>query len=184
MSYYDEETGKALDLIPEELAIRRGMTYHKDWRGKICYAEDEAPLLIDRLYNHEVISAEHHFYAVQVLTMRKLFLSPVGVKVGMLQVRRGEDEPAADKPVPMQDTDYLRVLRGIRHPGYRRAVQEVCDEAADPELYQAYGLQRHTVMAALDTMCDAVRALWELRSACVDGGCSACDGSCTARSQP
>ena len=60
----------------------------------------------------EIIAADHHFYGVQLITMRKLFLSPVGFKVGMLLVRRDDDQ-AADKAIPMEDTDYLRVLRAV-----------------------------------------------------------------------
>jgi hypothetical protein len=156
------DDGKPEDIVPEHVAIRRGMTYHKDRHGKVCSAEDEAPLLIDRLYNHEIISDEHHFYGVQLITMRKLFLSPVGFKVGMLRVKR-EDDQAVEKPIPMEDTDYLRVLRGVRNVASQRLIREICDEDADPALYQVYGRQVHPVIQALDAMCSSVRALWEAK---------------------
>ena len=133
---YNDETGKPEDIVPEYVAIRRGMTYSKDRHGKVCQAEIEAPLLIDQLYNHEIIAADHHFYGVQLITMRKLFLSPVGFKVGMLLVRR-EDDQAEDKPIPMEDTDYLRVLRGVKSLASQRLLREICDEAADPAVYLA-----------------------------------------------
>jgi hypothetical protein len=155
-----DENGKPIDVIPEEMAIRRGMSYRLDRHGKVYQAEDEAPLLIDRLYNHEIIAADHHFYGVQFLTMRKVFLAPVGFKIGMMLVRR-DDEQAGDKPIPMQDTDYLRVLRGVKNVTHQRLLRDVCDELANPETYPLYGRQTHTVIAAFDALCDAVKALWE-----------------------
>src|SRR4051794_35214828 len=100
------------DLISEALAIRRGMVYRKDASGRVCDAHQPTPLLLDVLLDKRIITYDHHFYGVQMLAMRKLFLSPVAVKVGMLRVR-SEDGAAPDKPVPMEDTDYLRVLREI-----------------------------------------------------------------------
>lgn len=156
------EDGKPEDIVPEEVAIRRGMVYSKDRHGKVCQAEIEAPLLIDQLYNHEIIHADHHFYGVQLITMRKVFLAPVGFKIGMLLVKR-EDDQAEDKPIPMEDTDYLRVLRGIRNLTSQRLLREVCDEAADPYLFPIYRRQTYNVVAAFDALCDAVGALWETK---------------------
>lgn len=155
------EDGKPEDIVPESVAIRRGMDYSLDRHGKVCRAEVEAPLLIDQLYNHEIIAADHHFYGVQVITMRKLFLSPVGFKVGMLLVKRDDDDQARDKPIPMEDTDYLRTMRGIKSLAHQRIVQEICDESADPAMYQVYGRQAHMVCAAFDALCEAVGELWE-----------------------
>lgn len=157
---YNEKTGKPEDLIPEELAIRRGMDYSLDRHGKVCRAEIEAPLLIDQLYNHEIIGADHHFYGVQFITMRKLFLSPVGYKVGMLRVKR-DNEQAGDKPIPMEDTDYLRVLRLVKNPAHQKLLKAICDEEADPALYPLYGRQGHVVRDAFDALCEAVGELWE-----------------------
>ncbi|WP_020472379.1 hypothetical protein [Zavarzinella formosa] len=160
---HNDETGKPEDLIPEHIAIRRGMVYSKDRHDKICRAEIEAPLLIDQLYNHEIIASDHHFYGVQLITMRKLFLSPVGYKIGMLLVRRDDAEEAGDKPVPMEDTDYLRALRGVRGHTAQRLLREICDEAADPRLYFAYGRHAHAVVSAFDSLCASVRELWEAK---------------------
>src|ERR1700733_13416254 len=157
------DDGKPEDIVPEQVAIRRGMIYRKDRHGKVCEAEIEAPLLVDQLYNHEIIAADHHFYGVQLITMRKLFLSPVGFKVGMLIVKRDGDE-AQDKPIPMEDTDYLRVLRYVKSPTSQRLIREICDEAADPYLFPIYGRQGHLVMAAFDALCDAVQKLWDEKS--------------------
>src|ERR1700733_5013342 len=125
------DDGKPEDIVPEQVAIRRGMIYRKDRHGKVCRAEIEAPLLIDQLYNHEIIHADHHFYGVQLITMRKLFLAPVGFKVGMLLVKRDDDQ-AESKPIPMEDNDSLRVLRLVKNPTHQRMLMEICDEAADP----------------------------------------------------
>jgi hypothetical protein len=158
---YDEKN-KPIDLVPEHIAIRRGMTYSKDRHDKVCRAEIEAPLLIDQLYSHEIIHDDHHFYGVQLITMRKLFLAPVGFKVGMMLVKREPDaDEAADKPIPMEDTDYLRALRLVKNPTNQRLLREVCDEAADPYLFPIYGRQVHTVIAAFDALCEAVGELWE-----------------------
>ena len=161
------DDGKPEDIVPEHVALRRGMRYRKDRHGKVSFAEDEAPFLIDRLYNHGVILADHHFYGVQFLTMRKLFTSPVGVRVGMLRVRRDGDQ-AEDKPIAMEDTDYLRVLRGVRSVTAQRLIREVCDEAADPGLHPVYARQGHAVRAAFDALCDAVQELWERKRADAD----------------
>ena len=158
------DDGKPEDIVPEHVAIRRGMVYSKDRHDKVCRAEIEAPFLIDQLYNHEIIAADHHFYGVQFLTMRKLFLAPVGLKVGMLLVKR-DDEQADEKPIPMEDTDYLKVLRGVKSLAHQRLLREICDEAADPAVYLAYARQEHAVVAAFDSLCDAVIALWEAKKA-------------------
>lgn len=159
---YNEKTNKPEDIVPEHVAIRRGMVYSKDRHGKVCRTEIEAPLLIDQLYNHEIIAANHHFYGVQLLTMRKLFLSPVGFKVGMLHVKRERDpEEADEKPIPMEDTDYLRVLRSIKSLADKRLLQEICDEAADPNRYPFYGRQGHSVIAAFDALRNAIPELWD-----------------------
>lgn len=155
-----DENGKPVDVVPEDVAIRRGMVYSKDRHGKVCRAEVEAPLLIDQLYNHEIIHADHHFYGVQVINMRKLFLSPLRTKVCVLLVTRGEDD-TADKSTPMDDMDYLKVLRHIRNHKSERIIREVCDEAADPYLFPVYGRDRHAVAAAFDSLCAAVRRLWD-----------------------
>ncbi|WP_246173512.1 hypothetical protein [Limnoglobus roseus] len=150
---YNEETGKPEDLVPEHIAIRRSMVYSKDRHDKVCRAEVEAPLLIDQLYNHEIIGADHHFYGAQFITMRKLFLAPVGYKVGMMLVKRvGDDEPAPDKPIPMEDTDYTRTMRLVKNPANQKLLRDICDEDADPSLYPFYGRQTHTVTAAFDAL--------------------------------
>ena len=159
---YDEETGKPEDIVPESIAQRRGMAYTKDRHGKVCQAEIEAPLLIDQLYNHEIITSDHHFNGVQLITMRKLFLSPVGYKIGMLLVKRDDDQ-ASDKPIAMEDTDYLRVMRLVKGDASQRLLREICDETAEPHLYPAYGRQRHVVVAAFDALCVAVGMLWEAK---------------------
>jgi hypothetical protein len=171
------DKGKPEDLVPEKVALRRGMVYSKDRHGKVCRAEIEAPLLIDQLYNHEIIAADHHFYGVQLITMRKLFLSPVGFKVGMMLVKRESDvDEAADKPIPMEDTDYLRALRLVKNPASQRLLREICDESADPYLFPIYGRQGHTVIAAFDALCDAIGELWEAKKHCRDKACSRCEG--------
>ena len=172
MSFYNDKTGKPEDIVPESVAKRRGMVYSKDRHGKVCQAEIEAPLLIDQLYNHEIIHADHHFYGVQLITMRKLFLAPVGFKVGMLLVRRDEEQ-AEDKPIFMQDTDYLRSLRLVRNLSHQRLIREICDEAADPYLHPIYGRQMHSVIAAFDSLCDAVQALWEQKKAAAENAARA-----------
>ncbi|WP_020471485.1 hypothetical protein [Zavarzinella formosa] len=154
------EKGKPEDIVPESVALRRGMVYSKDRHGKICRAEIEAPLLIDQLYNHEIIASDHHFYGVQFITMRKLFLSPVGFKIGMLLVKR-DDEQAGDKPIPMEDTDYLRVMRLVKNPANQRLLREICDEEADPCNYLCYGRKKHLVASAFDALCESVMMLWE-----------------------
>ena len=154
------DDGKPEDIVPEHVALRRGMVYRKDRHDKVCQAEIEAPFLIDQLYNHELIAADHHFYGVQFMTMRKLFLAPVGLKVGMLQVKR-DDEQAEDKPIPMEDTDYLRVLRGVKSLVSQRLLREICDEGADPAVYLVYARQEYAVVAAFDSLCEAVIAVWE-----------------------
>jgi hypothetical protein len=161
------DDGKPEDIVPEHVALRRGMVYRKDRHGKVCQAEIEAPLLIDQLYNHEIIGDDHHFYGVQFITMRKLFTSPVGLKVGMLQVKR-DDEQAEDKPIPMEDTDYLRVLRRVKSVTNQRLLREICDEAADPYLFPIYGRQAYAVVTAFDALCDAVIAIWEEKKALAD----------------
>lgn len=158
------DDGNPEDIVPEHVALRRSMRYRKDRHGKVSFAEDEAPFLIDRLHNHEVISADHHFAGVQLITMRKVFLSPVGFKVGMLKVRSEGDEPPPP-PVPIEDTDYLRVLRSVRSVTSQRLIREVCDEAADPGLHPVYARQGHAVRAAFDALCDAVQALWNAKKA-------------------
>jgi hypothetical protein len=160
---YDEKTGKPEDIVPEHVAIRRGMVYSKDRHDKVCRAEIEAPLLIDQLYNHEIIAADHHFYGVQFITMRKLFLAPVGFKVGMLLVKPDGDH-AEDKPIPMEDNDYLRVQRKVKNIASQRLLREICDEDADPSRYQFYARQAHPVIAAFDSLCEAVQDLWEEKS--------------------
>jgi hypothetical protein len=163
------DDGKPEDIVPEHVALRRGMTYGKDRHGKVCRAEIEAPLLIDQLYNHEIIAADHHFYGVQFLTMRKLFLSPVGMKVGMLLVKREPDpDEAADKPIPMEDSDYLRVLRGVKNLASQRLLRDICDEEANPDAYPLYGRQSHAVVAAFDALCEAVKAVWDEKRDCLD----------------
>jgi hypothetical protein len=157
------DDGKPEDIVPEEVAIRRGMVYSKDRHGKVCQAEIEAPLLIDQLYNHEVIHADHHFYGVQLITMRKVFLAPVGFKIGMLLVKRDADQ-AEDKPIPMEDTDYLRVLRAVKNLTSQRLLREICDEHADPYLFPAYCHQAYKVVAAFDSLCAAVGELWDQKA--------------------
>jgi hypothetical protein len=157
------EDGKPEDIVPESVAIRRGMVYTKDRHGKVCQAEIEAPLLIDQLYNHEVIHADHHFYGVQLITMRKVFLAPVGFKIGMLLVKR-DGEQAEDKPIPMEDTDYLRVLRAVKNLTSQRLLREICDENADPYMFPAYGHQAYKVVVAFDALCAAVSQLWDEKS--------------------
>ncbi len=80
------------DIIPEEVAIRRGMNYRKDAAGRICEASQPDPLLIDVLHTRRIINQDHHFYGVQMITMRQLFLKDVAVKVGMLRIKREDDE--------------------------------------------------------------------------------------------
>src|ERR1700712_3301632 len=121
------DDGRPEDIVPEHVAIRRGMTYGLDRHGKVCRAEVEAPLLIDQLYNHEVIAADHHFYGVQFITMRKVFLAPVGFKIGMMLVKRDGNQPEK-KPIPMEDNDYLRVQRKVKSPASQKLLREICDE--------------------------------------------------------
>ena len=148
------------DLIPEHLAVRRGLDYQKDAQGRISRAQHRHPLLIDRLYERRVLGHDHHFYGVQFLTMRKLTLRDVSVKVGMLRVK-SEEGAAEEKPIPMEDNDSLKVLRRMHNGPWKKIVLEVCDEAADPMLADRYGLMRHQVGAAFDQLVDAVQALWE-----------------------
>jgi hypothetical protein len=164
---YDED-GKPEDIVPESVAIRRGMTYRLDRHGKVCDAEIEAPFLIDQLYNHEIIGSDHHFNGVQFITMRKLFLAPVGFKIGMLLVKREDEGQAPDKPIPMEDMDYIRVLRAVRNLAYQRLLQEICDEAAEPAMYLTYGRQGHMVRGAFDALCEAVQKLWDQKKDAAD----------------
>jgi hypothetical protein len=173
------DDGRPEDTVPEHIALRRGMTYGKDRHGKVCYAEIEAPLLIDQLYNHEIIAADHHFYGVQFLTMRKLFLAPVGMKVGILLVKR-DDEQAEDKPIPMEDTDYLRVLRGVKNLASQRLLRDICDEEANPDAYPLFGRQGYAVVAAFDSLCEAVKVVWDEKKDCLDKCGSECRQVCGA----
>jgi hypothetical protein len=146
------------------VALRRGMVYDKDRHGKICRAEIEAPLLIDQLYNHEIIGGDHHFYGVQLITMRKVFLDPVRLKRGMFVIKREQSGESGDKPVTMNDNDYLRVLRKVKNLASERLLREICDEDADPYLFPIYGRQGHLVIVALDALCEAVKDLWDEKS--------------------
>ncbi len=148
------------DLIPRELADRRGMTYQLNAKGHVSQAFQPHPFLIDRLYERRVIGHDHHFYGVQFITMRKLFLRDVSVKVGMLRVK-SEEGAAENKPIAMEDTDYLKVLRHMRNNRWKEIVMGVCDEAADPEQANMYGRIGHQVGLAFDQLVVAVQALWE-----------------------
>lgn len=148
------------DIIPEDLARRRGMEYRKNSRGHVYEAHLPAPLLIDELYRREALSDDHHFHGVQLITMRKVFLQPVSRKSHMLRIRQG-DEAATDKPVFIQDTDYLHVLREIRNPHSRDIVRDVCDEGADPWMARFYLAKVGQLMFAFDAMVNSVRDLRE-----------------------
>ena len=45
------DDGKPEDIVPEHVALRRGMVYRKDRHGKVCQAEIEAPLLRSAIWN-------------------------------------------------------------------------------------------------------------------------------------
>ena len=149
------------DIIPEAMAIRRNMVYEKNARNHVCSARVPAPLLLDELYQRKIIGHDHHFYGVQLMTMRKLFLSPVQAKIGMFILR--DEDGAPSKPIPMLDSDYLKVMRGIRSDTYRNLVREVCDEAVDPRSYERY--VSNDLGDAFDRLVESVKALWENKKA-------------------
>src|SRR5262249_42938242 len=103
-------------------------------------------------------------YGIQFMTMRKLFLCPVSYKIGMFLIRRDGDQ-AADKAIPMEDADYLKVLRKVKNLGSQRLLQDICDEAADPMRYTVYGRNALGVTAAFTALCNAVKELWDEKDA-------------------
>jgi hypothetical protein len=159
-----EERFKRENLVTPQRFLKGDMEITRDALGYINRAVTLAPLLIDELYQRRIIEADHHFYGIQFMTMRKLFLAPVAYKIGMMLVKR-EDEAAPDKPIPMEDTDYLRVLREIRNISHQKLLREICDEETNPQLYYQYGTIAHTVGAAFDSLCAAVILLWDEKSA-------------------
>jgi hypothetical protein len=182
------------DLIPEDVAIRRGMIYSKDARGHIREAHQPHPFLIDSLLERRLIDHDQHFYGVQMITMRKVFLNDMKVKVGMLKIRN-EEGAAEDKPVPISDTDYLKVLRQMRNPRWKRIVVEVCDEKTDArridilERLASSGKERDALILhgikeqygkAFDSLAVAIKWLWEMKKACMELGCNRCTGACIA----
>lgn len=160
------------DIISESLAIRRGMQYQvkvvkvkgEDTRI-VTSANQPNPFLIDMLLDRRIINHDHHFYGVQLITMRQLFLKDVSVKVGMLQVKREDSEQAYDKPIPMEDNDYLKVLRAIRTQRWKEIIMAVCDVNADHRLCPQLERIEGSVSMAFSQLGDAVVAVWEKKKA-------------------
>lgn len=151
-------------LVPLKQAEKRGLDVTYDPAGYINSARVPCPFLIDRLLEEEIITPEHHYYGVQMIMMRQLFLRDVSVRVGMLRVKSdGEDgrEPVA---VPMEDDDYLRVLRGMRSIiRWKEIVMAVCLPDADPGLFPQLERIEGTVYMAFGNLADVVKALIEVR---------------------
>jgi hypothetical protein len=160
-----------VDVIPESVAIRRGMQYQvridkidgKDTRV-VTHAQQLHPFLIDVLLDRRIITHDHHFYGVQMITMRKVFNNPVGFKFGMLMVRH-DDEASSVPALPIHDNDYLKVLREMRNGYFKEIVMQICEEHADPLLASRLGKISASVKFAFDSLSDAVMKVWELKKA-------------------
>lgn len=157
----DRPSYKREHLVPIRQAERRGMDVTTDPVGYINSARVPHPFLIDLLLEREMITHEHHFHAMQFLMMRRLFLKDVSVRVGMLRIKSDGDEPGtAATPIPMEDTDYLRVIRGMRNQKQKEVVMAVCMEEADAErLYPQLERMEATVHMAFGNLADIVKDL-------------------------
>lgn len=109
--------------------------------------------LIDQLYIRKLIGKDHHWHGVQMITMRKMFLNPVAIKIGTLMVKH-DDGASPDKEIPMRDTDYLRVMRRIKDISHARLIREICSEDADPEAYYRFGSSNY-LRSAFDALVEA-----------------------------
>ncbi|MHC5536679.1 hypothetical protein ACYOEI_00210 [Singulisphaera rosea] len=153
-------------LVPLKQAVKRGLEVTYDAAGYIKTAQVPLPFLIDLLLDKKIINGDHHFYGVQMITMRQLFLKDVSARVGMLRVK-SDGEASSENPVavPMEDNDYLKVLRGMRVIRWKEIVMAVCTVDADPRLYPQLERMEGTVSMAFGNMADSVKALWEQKRA-------------------
>jgi hypothetical protein len=129
----DEEPG---DIIPEEIARKRGMKYEKNSRGHIFEAHVPSPFLIDKLHERNVLNASQHHAAAQLIALRSVFLTPIAAKTIVFFIPP-DDEAAPDVSVPIDDADYLKVLRRMRHENDRLIVIEICAETLDADAFLA-----------------------------------------------
>jgi hypothetical protein len=162
--------------ISEETAKRRGMVYTTDARGRVTSARLPRPFLIDELLERGIIHPDAHYYGAQFLAMRKLFLSPVSGKAVMLRIQPSDGTPPPEFPI--EDNDYLKVLRRMRHRAHQELVADVCNEELSPIVFYEFARlwtatdptpaeadrrkrQAADVRAAFEAMQNAVIALWE-----------------------
>ncbi len=162
----DEPSYKRRHLVPLKIAERRNLVVGYDGAGYINAAYQPNPFLIDVLLARKFIKAEHHFYGMQMIAMHRVFLDPVLTKVGMLRVKT-EDEASPSKPIPIEDIDYLRILRELRNDRWKRIVALVCTDDADPRLIDQLERIEGTVWMAFSELSTAVKALWERKEAAI-----------------
>ena len=134
------------------------------------------PFLIDVLLEKRVINDDHHFYGVQMISLRRVFLDPVRTKIGMLRVKT-DDEASPEKPIIIEDTDYLKVRRAIRNPEWQAIIGMVCDEEADLSILPLLRLHQGKVTMAFGSLTDAIISLWEKKRCKVECG-EICVGIC------
>ena len=166
------------DLIPREIAERRGMTYRLNAKGFVCEAKDESPLLIDRLFNHNLLNQDHHFHGSRMIAMRNLLNRDVRCSVGSIKERLDNDKALDPEIIVMEDMDYLHVLREIHNPHWKRIVMVVChDEAHERDCrFVRVSPDNHFHMA-FDRLVDAMKLVNERKKAIRDAINACNDGN-------
>jgi hypothetical protein len=125
------------DEIQTHTAEKRGMIIERDARGKPISITVQSPFVIDRLFEFGIIDREQHWHAEQFVAMRKVFIRPVGSYKSVCSYQQPEQgHPPAKYPI--EDNDYLKVLRDIRHKWQQDIVRLAAEDDEGADALMAY----------------------------------------------
>jgi hypothetical protein len=155
------------EIIQEFTALRRGMVIRRDAAGRPTSITVAKPLLIDQLLEREIIDDKQHWHARQLLVMRTVFLRPLAMGRHMEITAYSPSDDTTEPPkYPIEDNDYLKVLRDMRHRWQQEIVTEACDDNGDTViLNHLIAIPRQKVCDAFDAMSRAINRLIDKKEA-------------------
>jgi hypothetical protein len=156
------------EVIQEFTALRLGMVIERDAAGRIVSAYVPNPFIIDQLLEQDIIDRDQHRYAIHFVAMRKVFLRGVATLKTVAMYQSPDTEPVTPPRFPIEDNDYLKVLRLIRHAPHRDVITEAVDDYADATTLYHLIAMRARVRDAFRALTVAVQQLWDQKEAAIE----------------
>jgi hypothetical protein len=161
-------------IVQEFTAIARGMSYAVDDKGRVVTAELAKPFVIDQLFERQIIDRDQHFYAIHFMAARKVFLRDAGTfRTNTFYDAPGETPPGPKYPI--EDTDYLKMLRAMPLEKQRLIVMEACDDLADSGTTHRLAMIHPMVRDSFRALAVAVQMLWDKKEAEIEAQHKAAD---------